>query len=90
MRGKRHTPQQVIVLLRQAEADLGSGLTIAQVCQRLAVSEQTFHRWRNQYALGYRTPAEFAKSCPRADSAAPRRPEDTTGPIVPTLTAPGT
>jgi putative transposase len=49
VRGKRHTPQQVIVLLRQAEADLGSGLSIAQVCQRLAVSEQTFHRWRNQY-----------------------------------------
>jgi len=24
-------------------------LTIAQVCQRLAISEQTFHRWRNQY-----------------------------------------
>ena len=25
------------------------GATIAQVCQRLGVSEQTFHRWRNQY-----------------------------------------
>jgi putative transposase len=49
VRGKRHTPQQVIVLLRQAEADLGSGLSIAQVCQKLAVSEQTFHRWRHQY-----------------------------------------
>ena len=49
MRGKRHTPEQVIGLLRQAEADLGSGLTVGQVCQKLAVSEQTFHRWRNRF-----------------------------------------
>jgi len=49
MRGKRHTPEQVIGLLRQAEVELSSGCTIAQVCQKLAVSEQTFHRWRNQY-----------------------------------------
>ena len=49
MQGKRHTPEQIIGLLRQAEADLGSGLGIAQVCQKLAISEATFHRWRNQY-----------------------------------------
>ena len=49
MRGKRHTPEQVIGLLRQAEVDLGSGMALAQVCQKLAVSAQTFHRWRNQY-----------------------------------------
>jgi transposase-like protein len=49
MRRKRHTPEQVIGLLRQAEVDLGSGMTIAAVCQKLAVSEQTCHRWRNQY-----------------------------------------
>jgi len=47
--GKRHTPEQIIGLLRQAEVDLGSGLSMAQVCQRLAVSEQTFYRWRSQY-----------------------------------------
>ena len=49
MRGKRRTPEQIIPLLRQAEVELGSGLTIAQVCQKLAVSEPTFHRWRAQY-----------------------------------------
>ena len=45
----RHTPEQIMLKLRQAEADLGNGLTLGQVCQKLAVSEQTLHRWRNQY-----------------------------------------
>jgi len=46
---KRHTPEQVIAKLRQAEADLAQGLGIAQVCRKLGVSEQTLHRWRAQY-----------------------------------------
>jgi putative transposase len=46
---KRHTAEEIIPKLRQAEADLAQDLTIAQVCQRLAISEQTFHRWRNHY-----------------------------------------
>jgi putative transposase len=46
---KRHTPEQVIAKLRQAEADLAAGLTLGQVCQKLGISEQTFHRWRHQY-----------------------------------------
>ena len=35
---KRHTPEQVIKKLREAEANLAHGLTIAQVCQKLAIS----------------------------------------------------
>jgi putative transposase len=46
---KRHTPEQIIAKLRQAEADLGAGLTIAQVCQKLGVRENTSHRWRHPY-----------------------------------------
>jgi hypothetical protein len=34
---KRHTPEQIIQKLRQTEADLAAGLTIAQACQKLAV-----------------------------------------------------
>lgn len=45
----RHTPEQVITKLRQANADLAQGLTLAHVCQKLGVSEATFHRWRAQY-----------------------------------------
>lgn len=46
---KRHTADEIIKKLRQAEAWQGEGATIAQVCQRLEVSEQTLHRWRHQY-----------------------------------------
>jgi transposase-like protein len=49
MKGKKHTPEQIIGKLREAEAELNGGVSIAAVCQKLAVSEQTFHRWRNQY-----------------------------------------
>ena len=31
------------------ELNSAPGCTIGQVCQKLAISEQTFHRWRNQY-----------------------------------------
>jgi transposase-like protein len=46
---KRHSPQQIVDRLRDAEVLLSQGLTVAQVAQRLGVSEVTFHRWRNQY-----------------------------------------
>ena len=49
MKWKRHRPEQIIKKLRDADAMLASGKTIGQVCQALEVSEQTFHRWRNQY-----------------------------------------
>lgn len=49
MRRKRHSPEQVIAKLREAEVALSQGATVADVCKKLAVSEQTFHRWRTQY-----------------------------------------
>ena len=49
MKGKKHNPEQIIKKLREADAMLAGGKTIGQVCQALEVSEQTFHRWRNQY-----------------------------------------
>jgi transposase-like protein len=39
----------VIRKLREAERMLGEGKTIAEVAKELGISEQTFHRWRNQY-----------------------------------------
>jgi len=49
MKRKRHTPEQIIAKLRDADAMLAGGSTIAHIVQQLAVSEQTFHRWRTQY-----------------------------------------
>lgn len=49
MKGKKHSSEQIIEMLRQAEAELNGGASIGQVCQKLAISEQTFHRWRNQF-----------------------------------------
>lgn len=49
MKRKRHTPEQIIRKLRQAETMQSEGQSIGAVCQALEISEQTFHRWRNQY-----------------------------------------
>ena len=49
MKGKKHKPEQIIKKLREADTMLAAGKTIGQVAQALEISEQTFHRWRNQY-----------------------------------------
>jgi putative transposase len=49
MKGKKHKPEQIIKKLREADAMSSAGKTLGQVCQALEVSEQTYHRWRNQY-----------------------------------------
>jgi putative transposase len=49
MKRRRHTPEQVIRKLREADRMLGEGKTIAEVARALEVSENTYHRWRNQY-----------------------------------------
>jgi transposase-like protein len=49
MKAKRHTPEQVIRKLREAEVLAAEGKTIAEIARTLGVSEQTFARWRNQY-----------------------------------------
>jgi putative transposase len=45
----RHKPEQIIVKLRQADAELAQGVSVGQVCQQLGISETTFNRWRLQY-----------------------------------------
>jgi len=49
---KTTTPEQIIRKLREAERMLGEGKQVPEVAKELEVSEQTFHRWRNQYEYG--------------------------------------
>ena len=46
---KRHKPEQIVRKLREADALMSGGSTIADACRRLEVSEATYHRWRKQY-----------------------------------------
>ena len=46
---RRHTPEQIIRKLREADRLLGEGQEVAAVAKQLEVSEQTLHRWRLQY-----------------------------------------
>lgn len=48
-RRKRHSPEQIIAKLRDADAMLNSGKDLAVVLQGLEVSESTYERWRAQY-----------------------------------------
>ena len=49
MKLMNHTPGLIVALSRDTEADLAAGLTVAQVCQKLSVSENTYHRWKKLY-----------------------------------------
>ncbi len=49
MKRRRHTPEQIIRKLREAERMLAEGSEVPEVAKALEVSEQTFHRWRAQY-----------------------------------------
>ena len=46
---RRHTPQQIVEKLREADRLLNAGQSLGQVLQALEVSEASYHRWRNQY-----------------------------------------
>tara|TARA_B100000315_G_scaffold204570_1_gene197995 strand:- start:985 stop:1260 length:276 start_codon:yes stop_codon:yes gene_type:complete len=46
---KRHSAEQVVVKLRQADVALGKGLRVPEACKELGISEQTYYRWRQKY-----------------------------------------
>jgi transposase-like protein len=51
---KKHTAEQIVGKLREAELELARGLTIAAVVRKLGITEQTYYRWRKEYG-GLRT-----------------------------------
>jgi transposase-like protein len=45
----RHTPEQIVRKLREAEARLAAGTSVPEMARELGISEATFHRWRKRY-----------------------------------------
>ena len=49
MARRKHTPEQVINKLREAEVAIAEGGTVAEAARRIGVTQQTFYRWRSEY-----------------------------------------
>jgi transposase-like protein len=49
MSRKRYTPEEIIGMLREAEVRLSQGEKIGLICKSLAISEQSYYRWRREY-----------------------------------------
>ena len=46
---KRHTPEQIITALREAEVGLARGKSVELISRELGITEQTYYRWRREY-----------------------------------------
>jgi transposase-like protein len=48
-KGRKSSPEQVVVMLRQIEVQLAQGKSLALACKEAGVSEQSYYRWRKEY-----------------------------------------
>ena len=46
---KKYRPEQIVQKLRQADVELGKGLSVKEVCRKIEVSQQSYYRWRQRY-----------------------------------------
>ena len=46
MKKKRFSVEQITAVLQQAEG----GVPVGDVCRQVGISEQTFYRWKKEYA----------------------------------------
>ena len=49
MKKTRHTAEQIVRMLREAEAKLAAGSSVPEIARKLGISEATFHRWKARY-----------------------------------------
>jgi len=49
MKRKLHSPQQIVEMLRQADAKISAGGTVEQVSKEFGISDATYYNWRIQY-----------------------------------------
>jgi len=48
-RGKKHTAEQIVNLLRQVEVGVANSKTLPQACKEAEIVEQTYYRWRREF-----------------------------------------
>jgi len=48
-RGKKHSPEQVVNLLRQIEVAIANGKSTSLACKEALITDQTYYRWRKEY-----------------------------------------
>ena len=46
---KRHSTEQIIAKLREADVQLAKGVSVGSICRTLGISEHTDYRWRKEY-----------------------------------------
>ncbi len=46
---KKHSPEQIIFKLREADVALAQSQRISDICRQLGITEQTYYRWRKEY-----------------------------------------
>jgi transposase-like protein len=68
MARKRYTAEQIVAKLREAEKLEAQGLTVAQRCKRLGISDQTFFRWRIKYGALKEDEAQRLKALEQENS----------------------
>ncbi len=64
-RKNRHTAEEIVNKLRQADVELSKGATIAQACKSIGVTDQTYYRWRSEYGGLKVSPAKRLKDLER-------------------------
>jgi putative transposase len=46
---KRHSAEQIVLLQREADVELGKGEKVPEFCRKLGITQQTYYRWRTKY-----------------------------------------
>ena len=46
---KRHSAEEIVNKLREADVLLAQGQTVAQACKQIGINDQTYYRWRRAY-----------------------------------------
>ena len=49
MARNRHTAEEIVNKLREADVEIAQGVSIVQACRKIGVTDQTYYRWRREY-----------------------------------------